>query len=96
MVADHITDFKGSECDVLQINKAAFGLAANATVSLATVSNAADLTTALGSASTFVYDSSSGNLFWNQNGTKSGFGSGGIFAVLDNHSALSSSNIALV
>jgi Ca2+-binding RTX toxin-like protein len=94
--ADHITDFKGSEGDRLQISKSAFGLASDATATLTTVSSATELSTALGSATTFVYDSSNGNLYWNQNGIKSGFGSGGIFAVLDNHSALSASNISLV
>ena len=93
--ADHITDFKGSEGDLLQISKSAFGLASNATASLTTVNSASALTTALGSTTTFVYDSSNGNLYWNQNGNKSGFGTGGIFAVLDNKSALTSSNISL-
>ena len=64
-------------------------------LSLTTVSNASALTKALGSASTLVYDSSNGNLYWNQNGNKSGFGTGGIFAVLDNKTTLNSSNISL-
>ena len=42
-----------------------------------------------------VYDSSNGNLYWNQNGNKRDFGTSGIFAVLDNNSALSVSNISL-
>ncbi len=33
-----------------------------------------------------VYDRSTGNLFYNQNGSKSGFGSGGLFATLDDTS----------
>jgi Ca2+-binding RTX toxin-like protein len=94
--ADHITDFKAAEGDKLQISKSAYGLASDATATLTTISSATELSTALGSATTFVYDSSNGNLYWNQNGIKSGFGSGGIFAVLDNHSALSASNISLV
>jgi Ca2+-binding RTX toxin-like protein len=93
--ADHITDFNASEGDLLQISKSAFGMASNATASLTTVGSASELTAALGSTSTFVYDSSNGNLYWNQNGNKSGFGTGGIFGVLDNHSALSASNISL-
>ena len=93
--ADHITDFSASEGDLLQISRFAFGLASNATASLTTVSSASALTNALGSTSAFVYDSSNGNLYWNQNGNRSGFGNGGIFAVLDNKSALTSSNISL-
>lgn len=98
--ADHITDFKGSEGDGIEISAALLGLTMGPTVklglTLTTVSSASELTTALGSVSTFVYDSSNGNLYWNQNGTKSGFGTGGIFAVLDNHATLTSSNISLV
>jgi Ca2+-binding RTX toxin-like protein len=94
--ADHITDFNAAEGDKLQISKSAYGLASNATASLTTVSSASALTTALGSTTTFVYDSSNGNLYWNQNGNKSGFGSGGIFAVLDNKSALTASNLSLI
>ena len=97
--ADHITDFKASEGDGLEISASLLGLTMGPTVriglSVTTVSNASALTTALGSVSTFVYDSSNGNLYWNQNGNKSGFGTGGIFAVLDNKSALTSSNISL-
>ena len=97
--ADHITDFKVSEGDGLEISASLLGLTMGPTVriglSVTTVSNASALTTALSSVSTFVYDSSNGNLYWNQNGNKSGFGSGGIFAVLDNKSALTSSNISL-
>jgi len=97
--ADHITDFKASEGDGLEISASLLGLTMGPTVrfglSVTTVSNASALTTALGSTNTFVYDSSNGNLYWNQNGNKSGFGTGGIFAVLDNKSALTSSNISL-
>jgi serralysin len=87
--ADRITDFNGIEGDTIQISKRVFGMASNATTSLTTIKSTAELTSALASTSTFVYDSTNGNLYWNQNGTKSGFGTGGIFAVLDNQSALS-------
>jgi len=93
--ADHIIDFQAAD-DRLQISKSAFGMANKTTATLITVSSASALSTALGSSNTFVYDSSNGNLYWNQNGNKSGFGTGGIFAVLDNQSALSASNISLV
>jgi len=87
--ADHITDFNGIEGDKIQISKSAFRMASNTTATLTTISSATELTNALSSTSTFVYDSTNGNLYWNQNGAKSGFGTGGIFAVLDNQSALS-------
>ena len=99
--ADHIIDFLGSQDtitlrDKIQINKAAFGIAANATVSLQTITNSSGLTGALASTNLFVYDQSNGNLYWNQNGTSASFGTGGIFAVLDNKAPLSSTNISLV
>ena len=62
-------------------------MAPNAIASLRMVGSASELTAALGSTSTFVYDSSNGN--------KSGFGTGGIFAVLDTMTVLSSTNISL-
>ena len=97
--ADHITDFNASEGDGIEISASLLGLTMGPTVrlglSLTTVSNASALATALGSASTLVYDSINGNLYCNQNGNKSGFGTGGIFAVLYNKTALSSSNISL-
>jgi hypothetical protein len=93
--ATHITDFDGNEGDLIKISKIRFGMASDANTTLQTISNSADLNTALGSTSTFVYDSSNGNLYFNQNGSDAGAGAGGVFAVLDNHATLSESNIAL-
>ncbi|MCP9809770.1 calcium-binding protein [Cyanobium sp. HWJ4-Hawea] len=93
--ADHITDFTASQGDSIRIGRSAFGIATNAGVSLTTAKNAGELNTALTSSNLFVYDSSNGNLYWNQNGSTGGFGSGGIFAVLDNKTALTASNINL-
>ena len=90
----HITDFSSAQGDKIQISKRAFGITASA-ATLSVVSGSSQVTTALSGSSLFVYDNSSGELYWNQNGNKSGFGSGGIFAMLDNKSALSVSNISL-
>ncbi|MDB9535842.1 M10 family metallopeptidase C-terminal domain-containing protein, partial [Dolichospermum planctonicum CS-1226] len=43
-----------------------------------------------------VYSSSSGSLFYNQNGTDAGFGTGGEFAILATASTLTASNFSLV
>jgi hypothetical protein len=94
--ADHITDFSSAEADKIQISRSAFGLAVNASVSFTAVSTDAGLNAALGSASLFVYDSRNGSLFWNQNGMVAGFGSGGIFAILDNKPALTVNPIGLI
>ena len=93
--ATHITDFQVTK-DSLQISKSAFGISADSANTITTVSNLSQLNAAMGSSSSFVYDISNGNLYWNQDGTKSGFGAGGIFAILDNRSSLSSSNISLI
>jgi Ca2+-binding RTX toxin-like protein len=93
--ADHITDFQPDD-DLIQVNKGGFKIGSGISPSFASVSSSSDLATALASAATFVYDSSNGNLYWNQNGTRSGFGNGGIFAVLDNCPTLTGSNISLV
>ena len=93
--ADHITDFSGSQGDKIQIIKSAFGIA-DSTASLSVVSGSTQVASALATASLFVYDSSSGELYWNQNGITKGAGSGGIFAVLDNKATLSAGNFALV
>lgn len=98
--ADHITDFNASEGDGIEISASLLGLSTGPTVrlglSVTTITASFQLNAALIMANTFVYDSSNGNLYWNSNGTKSGFGTGGIFAVLDNRSTLSASNISLI
>ena len=51
---------------------------------------------ALKTTALFVYDSSNGFLFWNKNGTGSGYGDGGVFAILDNRpTGLIASHIVL-
>ena len=93
--ADHITDFNQVQGDTLRISKSAFGMAFDTAVTLATATNGLELTTVLASTSTFVYDSSNGRLYWNQNGNAAGFGTGGVFAVLDNTAALNAAAISL-
>ena len=94
--AKHLTDLNSAEGDKINVNRTAFGYGPNTTASLTTVSSAAALTSALGSGTLFVYDTTNGSLYWNQNGTTSGFGSGGIFAILDNKASLSVANIGFV
>ncbi len=91
--SDHITDFSAD--DKILVSKSAFGITASV-VTFATASTPASLTAGLATASLFVYDSTNGNLYWNQNGTAAGAGTGGVFAVLDNRFGLTASNINLV
>ena len=93
--ASHITDFNRSEGDLIKISRSAFGIPSGATVSIATITSSTQLDGALGTANTFVYDSISGNLYWNQNGDSAGAGSGGVLAVVDNHADLNNNSISL-
>jgi Ca2+-binding RTX toxin-like protein len=91
---DHITDFSSN--DTIQISRSAFGIS-SANLSFFSCSGSSELTVALASNALFVYDTSSGYLYWNQNGHDNGTGSGGIFAALDNYfSGLTASNIKII
>jgi Ca2+-binding RTX toxin-like protein len=93
--ADHITDFSSTEGDKIQITKRALGITAS-TVSLGIANGAAEVNRALSTSSLFVYDTSNGELHWNQNGTGRGAGTGGVFAVFDNRATLSGGDFTLI
>ena len=94
--ASHITDFNRSEGDLIKISRSAFGIASGTSATISTITSSTQLDGALGTATTFIYDSSSGNLYWNQNGELGGAGSGGVFAVLDNRADINSSSISIL
>jgi len=91
--ADHITDFQPG-LDVIRIGASAFGMASTNGFTSSTVRGAAELANALRTPTSVVYDSSTGCLHWNQNGSIAGSGQGGIFAVLDNQPALGASDLS--
>ena len=96
-LADHITDFSGTQKDKIEISRSAFGIGKTAKVSITSVNGSTARDAALAQASLLVYDSSTGELWWNQNGSTAGAGSGGVFAILDNQPAsLAASAIALI
>ena len=87
--ADHITDFNpalGNPAlgDRIQIQRSAFGISNTVVSTLSAVSGDSAVETALKTTALFVYDSSKGYLYLNQNGTESGYGDAGVFAILDN------------
>ena len=82
--ADHITDFRPASGDKIQIQRNAFRISNTAESTLSAVSGDVAVEAALSTTALFVYDSSKGFLFWNNNGTGSGYGDGGVFAILDN------------
>ncbi|WP_375514744.1 calcium-binding protein, partial [uncultured Nostoc sp.] len=80
---DAIADFKRSQGDQIILDKTTFS--AIASTAGASFSNSSDfeITSSAGtSTAKIVYDSVSGQLFYNQNGSAAGFGSGGLFATL--------------
>ena len=94
--ADHITDFRPTSGDKIQIQRNAFGISNTAESTLNAVSGDPAVDTALKTTALFVYDSSNGFLYWNKNGTDGGYGDGGVFAILDNRSTgLNASHVLL-
>lgn len=94
---DTITDFKVSEKDKLVISKATFstlksgiGDGVNNVLDFAVVNGSAASSTAL-----IVYDSLDGKLYYNQNGTATGFGSGGLFAILSGNPSISAKDFRI-
>ena len=92
----HFVDFDALQGDLIQISKSAFGMDVNTVSSLATITSSGQLTSALATSNTFIYDNTNGNLYWNQNGSAAGAGIGGIFAVLDNKAAITASTLSLI
>ncbi|MBN3991121.1 MAG: FG-GAP repeat protein [Nostoc sp. NMS2] len=93
---DAIADFKSSEGDKIVLSKTTFSAITSAAGT--GFSNASDLkitSSAASSTAKIVYDSVSGELFYNQNGSAAGFGSGGLFATLTGAPTLTASNFVL-
>ncbi len=80
---DAIADFKHSQGDKIILDKTTFSAITSAAGT--GFSNASDFkitSSAATSTARIVYDPVSGQLFYNQNGSAAGFGSGGLFATL--------------
>jgi hypothetical protein len=95
---DRITDFNAAEADRIIFSRRSFGFSSTS-VSLATISSSSQLAAALATTSVFVYDSSTGYLHWNQNGSTAGAGTGGIVAALESYGGafpfLAASNLSI-
>ncbi|MBG1264417.1 calcium-binding protein, partial [Nostoc sp. BAE] len=93
---DAIADFKSSQGDQIILDKTTFS--AIALTAGASFSNNSDfeITSSAGtSTATIVYDPVSGQLFYNQNGSAAGFGSGGLFATLTGAPTLTALNFVV-
>ncbi|MEH2035253.1 beta strand repeat-containing protein [Nostoc sp.] len=93
---DAISDFNSSQGDKIILDKTTFNVIASTAGT--GFSNASDfkITTSGGtSTAKIVYDAVSGQLFYNQNGSAAGFGSGGLFATLTAAPTLTVSDFVL-
>lgn len=87
---DRILDFvRGS--DRIVLDQTTFG-----TISAAQIAIVADDAIAATNAGLITYSRATGNLFFNQNGTAAGFGTGGQFAVVQGNPALTVSDFQIV
>ena len=93
--ADTITDFKTEDGDQLVISSDALPGLAETPVFRSVTSKKA-LKTAQKSDSDLIYYQPLGQLFYDQNGSKKGFGSGGLFAILAGTPDLSAEDIAIL
>ncbi|MEH2283600.1 MAG: hypothetical protein V7K90_20100 [Nostoc sp.] len=93
---DTISDFNSSQGDKIILDKTTFSAIASAAET--GFSNASDFKIASSPATStakIVYDAVSGQLFYNQNGSAAGFGSGGLFATLTGAPTLAASDFVL-
>ena len=92
--ADRITDFNPSEGDQLVVSSTALPGLKSATFAIATTP--AQLLSLQTSSSNLIYYQPTGELFYDQNGTKKGFGKGGLFSVLEGAPTLTASNLGIL
>jgi Ca2+-binding RTX toxin-like protein len=97
---DVILDFTASDHDRIVLSKSTFksvkshrGDGFSKSTDFAVVSNGSAIG---GSAASIVYDSSSGGLYYNQNGRASGLGSGDLFATLANKPTLTANSFRII
>ncbi|NES92388.1 MULTISPECIES: hypothetical protein [Okeania] len=95
MGEDRITDFD-IERDIILINRTTF----TAIDSGDSFENVFATVTSNNDAATedavIVYNTDNGNLFYNQNGSDAGLGSGGVFVTLDNAPVVDADNFSFV
>jgi Ca2+-binding RTX toxin-like protein len=91
--ADRITDFTSGE-DMIRVGAQALGVDSTNGFTFGTVQGFSGLAMALRTSTSIVYDSSTGYLYWNQNGSLAGSGRGGVFAVIDNKTILGNGDVS--
>jgi Ca2+-binding RTX toxin-like protein len=93
--ADNITNFNPKEGDVLSIPLDEF-IGGSRLPKLKIAKNKKGLQKILASRTEFVYDQSTGSLYFNENKALKGFGDGGVFAVLEGAPGIRPSDISFI
>jgi len=94
--ADVLTDFSSAQGDKIRLKRTAFGISPKTgSATLTFASTPTELAAELETASMFIYDTSEGHLYWNQNGVGANAGRGGVIAVLENKATLSATDLIL-
>ncbi|QFS49167.1 beta strand repeat-containing protein [Nostoc sphaeroides] len=93
---DAIADFNHSQGDKIILDKTTFNtITSTAGTGFSNANDFKITTSAATSTAKIVYDAVSGQLFYNQNGSVAGFGSGGLFATLTGAPTLTASDFVL-
>ncbi|WP_229452771.1 hypothetical protein [Nostoc sp. CHAB 5715] len=91
-----IADFNSSEGDKIILDKTTFSaIASTPGTGFSKKSDFKITSSGATSTAKIIYDAVSGQLFYNQNGSVAGFGSGGLFATLTGSPTLSASDFVV-
>ncbi|MHC5595393.1 MAG: putative Ig domain-containing protein [Nostoc sp.] len=94
--SDTISDFNSSQGDKIVLDKTTFSAIASAVgTGFSNTSDFQVTNLVQGSTAKIVYNAVSGELFYNQNGSAAGFGSGGLFATLTGAPTLTANDFVL-
>jgi hypothetical protein len=93
--ADVITNFRPEEGDTLSIETGLFA-GASGTPRLKIAKNTKVVKKLSRSTTDFIYDKSSGYLYFNENGKGNGFGDGGVFAIIDGKISIWPANVSFI
>ena len=91
---DKILDFNSEELDKILVDKKSFGLGRK--IKFRAVNRKSQLKKASRTKVDFVYENKTGLLYFNENGKKSGFGDGGLFAQLHGKPELFSDDFRII
>ena len=92
--ADRITNFSTKDKDKVQITSSVFGLSGKGTFKIA--KNLKSFGKLSKTDTQFIYNKADGGLYFNQNGPEAGFGTGGIFAILEGNPSLVTKNVSVI